>query len=771
MTAPLQGIRVLALGGGMPGAITTMFMADYGADVITVDAPSSGDPVPWLDTRTWDRGKRQAELDLTCDGDRARFRDLAYEADVVVVGLDHATATQLGLTATRITARNPDVVYVSLTGFGRDDAGVIPAHEPLAAGALGTMLAVPAIHREGPVFPGHPAIAYSTAFVAVIGILAALRARVASGRGDVLDVSLRDGVLGQLTMNWWSERKVGSMNSRSRDGQLDLGTIRMIVRRYRCADGRRIGVHTGANGAFSRLMKLLGIDDRISPVTTPVESASPLTEADLEVLKELPAIFEMRKSTEWLEDIWANEIAALPVLAPGEVFDDPQVVHNGVVRTIDDPELGPITVVGPPVALSASPAMLTAPSRRVGVDIEWVGDGLSPVHDGTPLAAPLDGVRIVELSTFFAAPYANRFLADLGAEAIKVEPVSGDPMRSLPDPFAGVAKGKRSLALDMKADAARPVIEELLRRADIVQHNFRPGAAERLGVDHETVRGLNPNVIYDYAPGYGSSGPKSMLQSFAPLHSGFAGLHTEAAGEGNNPVACFGNEDYYTGQLNAIGQLLALVHRERTGVGQYLECSQLSSAVFVTSHWYRRDDELRSALPTLDHNQLGWAPHQRLYQCFEGWLCVFCETTDQRAAFHRAVLADNGGVEDAELDDRLTYEMFARSAADWREYLRNAGVPCVVARESSWLYEYLTDPTVLAAHRATRSQHETAGTVSVIGPFVRLASAVPTAESRAPRIGEHSTTILGELGIDDDAIASLIAAGTVVVPDRSGDRT
>ena len=114
--------------------------------------------------------------------------------------------------------------------------------------------------------------------------------------------------------------------------------------------------------------------------------------------------------------------------------------------------------------------------------------------------------------------------------------------------------------------------------------------------------------------------------------------------------------------------------------------------------------------------------------------------------------------------------MFARSAADWSEYLRNAGVPCVVARESSWLHEYLTDPTVLAAHRATRSKHETAGTVSVIGPFVRLASAVPTAESRAPGLGEHSTTILGELGIDDDAIASLIAAGTVVA-DRSGDRT
>ena len=761
MTPPLQDIRVLAVADGMAAAIATMLLADYGAEVITVAPARPGRPLDWLDTRTWDRGKRRAQLDLDDEQDAAMVRDLAAGADVVLVGVDAAEAGRLGLDATAVTAANPTVVHAHLTALGLDADAALPPHEPLVAAALGAMLAVPGIHRDGPVFPGHPAVAYSTAFVCVIGILAALRARIVSGRGDTLDISMRDGVLGQFTMNWWAEQKVGSMNSRSSDGELDLGTIRMIVRRYRCADGRQIGVHTGANGAFTRLMKLLGIDDRISPVTGPVESACPLTDQDREVLAELPDIFLTRSSDEWLADIWANEVAGLPVLAPGEVFADDQVVHNGAVRPFDDAHHGTVTVAGPPVIMAATPAARTTASEPLD-HATWTAPGLGPGGD-TQLGAPLEGVHILELSTFFAAPYANRYLADLGAHVTKVEAVSGDPMRSLPDPFAGVAKGKRSIALDMKATDARPVIDQLLARADIVQHNFRPGAAERLGVDDASVRAANPAVIYDYAPGYGSTGPKSALQSFAPLHSGFAGLHTEAAGEGNDPVACFGNEDYYNGQLNAIGQLLALVHRERTGEGQYIECPQLSSAVFVTSHWYRAGDQLHSALPTLDHNQDGWAPHQRLYQCLEGWLCVFCTTHEERDAFVSTVLGTTDAAADTDdLGERLGYEMFSRPAADWAHELAGLGVPCVVARERSWLHEYLTDPATIDAHRATRLDHETAGQVSVIGPFVRLAGAVPHRATRAPGLGEHTVEVLTELGLNDTTITGLIDDGVVV---------
>ena len=463
-----------------------------------------------------------------------------------------------------------------------------------------------------------------------------------TGRGDVVDVSLLDGVLAQFTMNWWNEKDVSFLASRRLDGQLDLGRTRMIVRRYECSDGKLIQVHTGAAGAFGRLMKVLGLDGDISESSGPVEANSPLTDEDLEIIERIPDVFLTRPSTEWLEEIWRNEIAALPENEPAVVFDDNQVVHNGLVRQVEDPELGVIDVVAPPIKLSRTPAVHTERTDPRGDVREtgWVAEGLGKEGNGEVLRGPLQGVRVVELATHFASPYANRFLRDLGADVIKVEPISGDPMRSLPDPFDGVSRGKRSIALDLKATDGRPVIEELMRRADLIQHNFRPGVAERLGVDYESARRFNPDVIYSYAPGYGSDGPKSRLQSFAPLHSGFVGIHSEASGEGNPPMQTFGNEDYYNGQLNAIGILLALVHKARTGEGQFVECAQLSSSVFVTSHWYRVAGERRSALPHLDHDQYGWSPYARIYQCLEGHVCVYCTEPDHEAAMRSTLLGD-----------------------------------------------------------------------------------------------------------------------------------
>ena len=212
MTTPLDGLRVLDVSFGLPGAVASMILADYGADVVHVDPPAGVGPA--FVTAPWDRGRRRVRADLRLPDLLARFLELAAGADVVIVGLAPSSARRLGLDRESILAVNPDVIYVGLTGFGLDSDRAVEGLDSLVAAELGAMVTATPARRDGPVVLGHPAVAYSTALVAVIGILAAVRARVAGGRGDVLDVSLQDGLLAQFTMNWWTEQNVSFLADR-----------------------------------------------------------------------------------------------------------------------------------------------------------------------------------------------------------------------------------------------------------------------------------------------------------------------------------------------------------------------------------------------------------------------------------------------------------------------------------------------------------------------------------------------------------------------------
>jgi crotonobetainyl-CoA:carnitine CoA-transferase CaiB-like acyl-CoA transferase len=608
---------------------------------------------------------------------------------------------------------------------------------------------------------------YGLALVAIIGVLAALRARVITGEGDRVDVSTRDGVLALMTMNWWNEGRPSFIDARTRTGRLDLGRTRLLLDKFRCADGRLIQVHTGATGAFGRAMEAFGLTDVVTRAEGPVEMATPLTDRDLEVLREdLPSIIASADSSYWLQRLWDHEVACLPVQPPGEVFRDDQVRHAGIMATVADAELGEIEVVGPVISLSRSPAVEVRPRPRVGADgtainiSRWQSDGLGEPQAGRrELQLPLSGVRIVELSNYFASPSGNRLLRDLGADVIKVEPLHGDPIRSLPDPCEGANGGKRSIAIDLKSDRARPVLDRLVASADVIQHNMRPGAAARLGIDEATARGFNPSLVYAYGPGYGSSGPKAKLQSFAPLHSGFVGLMHLAAGEGNEPHTCFGNEDYYAGLLSAVGILLALIHRDRTGEGQGVEVAQLLASVFVTSEHFLHNGTVRSTLPTLDRDQTGWSPTYRIYQCLEGWLCVSCVDAGQVDRFRSTIELDTRMDDDDVRATAAQDVLFGRRADEWRAVLRSADVPCEIVREEAWLGEFLTDKQNLASGASVEFIHPQLGRARVIGSFIHLARRGITRSGRAPVVGEHTGAVLQELGFTSEQAASLEEVG------------
>src|SRR5258706_11999097 len=225
------------------------------------------------------------------------------------------------------------------------------------------------------------------------------------------------------------------------------------------------------------------------------------------------------------------------------------------------------------------PSRCTATSTTTAS--RWSGAPGGSRGENRPVSTPpppLDGVKIVDLTSYIAGSYAAMQLADLGAAVIKVEALEGDSFRELPG-FFGWNRGKRSLAVNLKTPEGRQIVHKLAERADVVMENMRPGVPERLGVGYERLSQINPRLIYSSVTAFGSSGPDSDRPGFDPVFQALGGLMT-LQGFGGPPVYLrTAPADYYTAALATQGILSALFARERTGRGQRVETSLLRGAL------------------------------------------------------------------------------------------------------------------------------------------------------------------------------------------------
>ncbi len=499
MAGPIEGLRVVDCSRGTAGPRATGILADYGADVVWVEPPG-GDPTRRClpaSASVMNRGKRSVELDLGDPAARERLLALVDRAEVFVESWRPGVADRLGLGYATLHARNPALVYVSISGFGEDEGDdELPGYEPIVQAVLGGMSDQVA-HREGPVFIGFPFASLGAASLAVLGALAALRRARRDGFGRHVCTSLLDGALAYNSMLWGES---DASQAALADAPLVFAqttTMRLVTRSFECADGEYLGIHTGAVGAFGRAMQVLGVDDRIPPSADGMDIGVPLTDEQIPIIQfELVDIFKTRPRAEWVQLFMEADVCAVEHLRPTEVYDTPQARHNDMVVTVDDPVLGPVEQVAPAAKFSVTPGAVRSPAPRPGQHRDavlstragWpepVPSPTPPVPDTRPLLAD---VRVLDLGAYYAGPYSSRLLADLGADVVKVEPLLGDPLRGIERPFFSAQAGKRAMAANLKDPALAAVTEALLRRSDVIHHNLRPGAAERLGLDDVSVR-------------------------------------------------------------------------------------------------------------------------------------------------------------------------------------------------------------------------------------------------------------------------------------------
>jgi len=384
------------------------------------------------------------------------------------------------------------------------------------------------------------------------------------------------------------------------------------------------------------------------------------------------------------------------------------------------------------------------------------------------MTGALDGIRIVDLTSYIAGSYGAMMLADLGADVVKVEAIEGDSFRELSG-FYGWNRGKRSLAVNLKEPDGRAIVHRLAQHADVVMENMRPGVVERLGVDYETLRALNPRLVYSTVTAFGSDGPYKDRPGFDPLLQAMGGLMT-LQGFGAAPQYLrIAPTDYYCAALACQAILAALFVRERTGRGQRVQTSLLQAVLALQSGLvvdYPGHEVVYRNTPTYRLYQAGDGESFFLAvgnQSFWVKLCKVIGREDlaQDPRFGSWVARRDN----AEALMPLLESAFAsKPAAEWVRILTDNDIPAALTQS---LQQFMRDPAVLHHKMIVQYDHPELGPLSLMGQPLRFSETQAPDAGPPPTLGQHTAQVLRQAGYAEHEIADLRRRGVVAGKDSA----
>lgn len=736
MSGPLTGLHVVEIATGISGPYAAKLFVDLGAEVIKIEPPE-GDPL-----RRWgpfpggaageqgglfeylNAGKRGATLDLTAPDGQEAARELLAGAHVLIENLAPGMLRASGLTASNL-------LQVSISPFGQTGPWRDRAATPLTMEAVSGWISARDPQRP-PVQAGARISEYVAGAYAALGALTALRL---DDSGRVVDVSEFESLLSTLPYPMLMSERMRSLglppNVRSAPM---LGVVR-------AADGW-VGINCLTGQHWLDVCAMLGLPEygehQIAIMLGGPERAEFFAAAE-------PLLVE-RTVADTVELCQAMRIPAAPVNDGATVLDCPQYAKRGFFI-----ESGGFRRPGAPFRMSKTPAAQPRPAPRPGDRDRWSGraESWSPATGSMPFA----GLRVLDLSTFWAGAYLTCYLGAFGADIVKVEsiqrpdghrysgayPFEGEDWYERSALWQATNLNKKDLTLDLTSERGRDIARRLAADADVVVENFSPRVVEQFGLDYESLLAIKPDVIAVRMPGFGLEGPWRDYVGWALNIEQTSGMTAATGYPDGPPCNLQGPADPVVGVHAAVALLAALEHRRRTGEGQLIEIAQIEVAACVTAE------------PVIEYSMNGIV-RPRSGNRMSGYLQGVYPTVDEDV-WVALSLPDEGTLDHDTFDELVAGWTRTQSATAVVEGLRVQGIPAEQLATGDRMYDFAQ----LDARRFYEEfTHPVTGPRRYPGwPFRITPGPVHHHRTGAPTLGRHNDEILRGLGVSGDDLAAL----------------
>ncbi|PZC40419.1 MAG: Crotonobetainyl-CoA:carnitine CoA-transferase CaiB [Chloroflexi bacterium] len=660
-------INVLDFSNGPAGGLTSMIMADFGASVIKIEPPKGDSFRKMPSSLTWLRGKKSIVINLNDPIEYKKILPLIKEADVVITSSRPKNEKILKIDKKSIRSINSQIIHCSITGFERKgNLSNIPGFEGLIAAKSGYMMTFEGtVDRKGPVYSSVLLATHAASQIALQSITAALINKHKTGLGESIETSLLRGMIPIDTAGLFITQIRDRMkNSLPKATDPEFGMLPALgYHPIPTKDGKWIqlaGLVSHLFHSFIEVTKLQHIYNDLELIDP--RDMNP--EAKLRLAKIIASKTITKTSADWMKLFIENgNVAAEEWKSTLQSMDHSQVIHNKDVWTYNDKFYGKIKQLGPIAHFSKTHSKHPGRSPLINehAGYFWKSKKLNSNNKTIKNIsnAPLSGTTFIEFASIIAAPYSATILGELGARIIKVEPIEGDNFRVGANPGTGkqikglgsikTTSNKESICLNLKTKEGIKIAHQLIKKANGMLHNYRPGVTERLSIDWKTVRKLNPNIVYVSAWGYGKNGPHSHRPTAAPGVGAAMGGPLKQLG-GKLPsvykkdidksiemariinAANPGSSDYNASHMIANATLIGLYEQALSGNGQEIDCNMLAANAYANFEHFIDFPNI-SKNKSVDKNLYGLGTLYRLYKAKKGWIFLAINTQKDWSKF------------------------------------------------------------------------------------------------------------------------------------------